>query len=307
MKKLILAITVLALSLSANAQKVDIKPTIQKGLTASYETEMQVTTTAPQAGSHEANTKYTVNYSVENVNSDSAIITMRISDVVVPKEADAEGSEIISALKDMDVKFSTSPSGKLYNILNYNDVRQKVVAMMREMVDKQFESNPTLAQATTKDALYSVVEKQINPEYLKEQIKQNDVFSLFGRTITTGETEQSEQKGIKLSTTYTVGNVFGIITVAGSTKSVMTKEDIKNAFFTQLEESGLAKEQVEQAKSQWGMIEASGMAKMEIAGTDTYHFGANLWPTDITSSSESTIFGASVNTSTKTKLISHSW
>lgn len=307
MKKHLLAITALAISLSANAQKVDIKPTLQKGLTATYETEMQVTTTAPQSGSHEANTKYTVNYNVLDVNSDSAIINMRISDVVVPKEAEAEGSEMISALKDMDVKFSTSPSGKLYNILNYNDVRQKVVAMMREMVDKQFDSNPALAQATTKEALYSVVEKQISPEYLKEQIKQNDVFSLFGRTLTTGETEQSEQKGIKLSTTYTMGNVFGIVTVAGSTKSVMTKDDIKNAFFTQLEESGLAKEQVEQAKSQWGMIEASGMAKMEIAGTDTYHFGANLWPTDITSSSESSIFGATVNTSTKTKLTSHSW
>lgn len=307
MKKQIMAMAALALSLTVNAQKVDVKPAIQKGLSATYETEMQVATAAPQVGSHEANTKYTVNYTVEDANADSAIVVMKISDVVVPEGDDVEWSELFAALNGMDVRFSTTPAGKLVNILNYNDLRQKVVTVLRQKVDRQFEANPQLAQATTKDALYNAVEKQITPEYLKDQIKQNDVFSLFGRTITTGETEQTEQKGIKLATTYTVGNVFGITTIAGSTKSVMTKDDIKNAFFTQLEESGLSKDQVEQAKSQWGMIEASGMAKMEIVGTDTYHFGANLWPTDITSSSESSIFGATVNTSTKTKLTAHSW
>ncbi len=307
MKKNIIAIAALALSLGANAQKIDVKPTIEKGLSATYETEMQVTTSAPQVGSHEANTKYTVSYTVEDTNSDSAIILMKITDVVLPEGDDADGSELFAALKDMDIRFSTTPTGSLLNVMDYDNVRQKVVTALRQEVDKQFEANPQLAQATTKDVLYNAVEKQINPESLKDQIKQNDVFSLFGRTITTGETEQTERKGIKLATTYTVGNVFGITTVAGSTKSVMTKDDIKNAFFTQLEESGLSKDQVEQAKGQWGMIEASGMAKMELVSTDTYHFGANLWPTDISSTSESSVFGATVNTSSKTKLTAHSW
>lgn len=307
MKKFLLIIATTALSLSLGAQTVNIKPVLQKGLTATYETETQVNTSAPQGGSELANTKYTTTYTVEDVNSDSAVIVSRITNVDMPKEALNEAATLIKGLQDVDFRISTDTSGKPRNILNYSEVRSKVVTMLKGFIDEQFKANPALAQAASKDDLYGAIEKQIDKNYLLEQVEQDNVLKLAGESISTGQTEQTEVKGIKLSTTYTVGNVFGITTVSGSVKSAMTKEDVKNAFFKQLDGSGLSKEQIEQTKSQWGMIEASGMAKMEIAGNNTYHFGANFWPTDITATSESTVFGAKINTTSKTKLTSHSW
>ncbi len=307
MKKFLLIIATTALSLSLGAQTVNIKPVLQKGLTATYETETQINTSAPQGGSELANTKYTTTYTVEDVNTDSAVIVSRITNVDMPKEALNEAATLIKGLQDVDFRISTELSGKPRNILNYSEVRGKVVNMLKGFIDEQFNANPALDKAASKDDLYGAIEKQIDKNYLLEQVEQDNVLKLAGESISSGQTEQTEVKGIKLSTTYTVGNVLGITTVSGSVKSAMTKEDVKNAFFKQLDGSGLSKEQIEQTKSQWGMIEASGMAKMEIVGNNSYHFGTNLWPTDITSTSESTVFGATINTTSKTKLTSHSW
>lgn len=307
MKKAFFTAAFIALSMTAAAQTTEIRPALQKDLYAVYNTDVKVEVSGPQ-GSQDIKASYQSRFTVQSVAADTAIVCMQIPSAIIPDDTKLSSAiQAVLSFKGTDIIFSTDMSGKPRYILNYKDVHAHMYDVCKSIAEKEFKENPMLAQQMKLEDLVAAIDNQITPATVLKQVSDFDALALNGKKLTTGLTEDSEESNVKVKSTYTVGKVLGITTVAVSTKTNMTKEEMKEAFFATLDKSGISKEQADQVKSQWGMLEAAGMAKMEANGTSTYHFVPNGWLSDVTSSTDINVMGSEVKTNSTTKLSDHSW
>ncbi len=177
-------------------------------------------------------------------------------------EAMDEVQQIIAKLKDVPVIFETDADGKVQKLVNSETIQEKLNVAIKEFADKMFKMAPEMAQVMKKEDIEKQMhEKLTDAEILK--IVADDIFDLYGKTISNGMVEDKEDHGIHMKVTYSVANIFGTQNITAKGVANMSKEETKQLFFEQIDQAGLPDDQVRMIKSNFDQMAAAGMAKIE--------------------------------------------
>lgn len=298
MKK-ILVMLLAFLPLMAMAQTTTIKPVLKAGDVHKYTGETLMSMSSPIGGANMKETKmsFTSDLITKSVTADSAVMENVVRSVDTPQQLTMESMgmtagmnmDFMQTMVDKPTRFSIDKDGTLRNILNIKEVQAWTKEMISE-VDKDNKLNPDmdmLCNATT----------------LRESLRKNGIYSLYGRTIKSGDTESVTMQGLKVLRTYTVSPDGK--TIEASLKSDMTSEDVKNMIIYGLKSANpdvVNDEQMNQIDMMWSMISAQGMDKIDFTGKETYVFGDDGWMTSYTCHFNGKIMGMTMDVSNSATL-----
>ena len=204
------------------------------------------------------------------------------------------GSEI---LKDTKVQVRLDKDGKLLDIINYEEVKNRSVATGERMVDELFKAAPEISQVLTKEAIMEQVTGALTQENLIKSLTGNtNPLALFGLTIINGMQDKYNNNMVDLKRTWLVNGKK----IFASAKSDMSKEELKAYVLSQVEK--LAPQQADMIKDNIDMVLNSGLVKIDVTENANYELGDDLWIKSMETTVETDMMGQKSSTRTKIQL-----
>lgn len=299
MKKSIMLLVVALMAMTLHAQ-ITIKPQLNAGDVFNYHNESTISLSSPQTGVSMKDTKMAsdTRITVKSATKDSVVLEQVITNVDIPQEFTIEGGGSsftqnvgnLKALVGKPVLFSATTDGKPLHVLNLATLKQAMLDYLKSV--------PELSGGKALDPNV-FVENIANDKTMLESVDQAGIYSFFGKTIKTGDTDDFNIEGIKAKRTYTVSDDGKQISVTYTPN--MTSEDVKQMIISQLKMAG-QEAYVSQFEASWPMVEASGMAKVDLSGTMTMQIGDKGWASTIDGNTTVNAMGMVMKSVNKTVL-----
>jgi len=301
MKKLFLLSTLLLVALVASSQ-TKIVPKMKKGLKKTYATEV-VSKVSTQKSPITITTQTT--FEVTDVTTDGYVLDVQVTDV----KSDADQNDIqgrimsmsTEMLKGIHSRYATDKDGKVIKILNFNEIKEKTLAMIDNLLTEMSMSGSEEAKTMMGKLAESVKEELTNKlteEMVLESIRVNtSPLALNGKTIATGtEEEFKNDMGIKMKRTYTVKDKRNI---QSSAIMNMSGEEMKEMIYNLV--AKMVPGMTDEIRK--GMDSVIGNIKMEANEETTYTLKSNGWVDTITSEVTSSAMGQGSSLTTKVRLV----
>ena len=296
MKKVFLLSIVILMSVSVFGQSIKVTPVLKKGMKKAYTNTTSVTTmdqtitiASDQLFSITKETSQGYEMTMENANFSSDAKDENLASRLLTL-----GSEI---LKDTKVQVSLNKEGKLLDIINYEEVKNRSVATGERMVDELFKAAPEISQVLTKEAIMEQVTGALTQENLIKSLTGNtNPLALFGLTIVNGMQDKYNNNMVDLKRTWLVNGKK----IFASAKSDMSKEELKAYVLSQVEK--LAPQQADMIKDNIDMVLNSGLVKIDVTENANYELGDDLWIKSMETTVETDMMGQKSSTRTKIQL-----
>ncbi len=291
MKKLILTSAVLLVALMAQAQ-TKIAAKLTNGFKAVYTQELTV-----EAAGTSFNVVTEEEYAVSDVTPTGAVITVTTTKVASDaKEVPAQLMLIpMKAMEGSSVRLATDADGQVQKVLNADEMKEKMLAMITKMIDNFMAEYTEVAQMLPKESLIEQLSNRVSEEMILESMK-SGVLALNGKQLSNGATETEVKNGMKLKRMYFV---MGKTVVANATID-MTKDEMKAAIIKEVEES--APDQAQMVKENIDAL--MGQMKMDLTEKTTYTLSdTNGWITSIKTEVNQDIMGQQTKQTSVIKLV----
>lgn len=296
MKKVFLLSIVILMSVSVFGQSIKVTPVLKKGMKKAYTNTTAVTTmdqtitiTSDQLLTITKETPQGYEMTMENANFSSDAKDENLASRLLTL-----GSEI---LKDTKVQVRLDKDGKLLDIINYEEVKNRSVATGEHMVDELFKAAPEISQVLTKEAIMEQVTGALTQENLIKSLTGNtNPLALFGLTIVNGMQDKYNNNMVDLKRTWLVNGKK----IFASAKSDMSKEELKAYVLSQVEK--LAPQQADMIKDNIDMVLNSGLVKIDVTENANYELGDDLWIKSMETTVETDMMGQKSSTRTKIQL-----
>ena len=296
MKKVFLLSIVILMSVSVFGQSIKVTPVLKKGMKKAYMNTTAVTTmdqtitiTSDQLLTITKETPQGYEMTMENANFSSDAKDENLASRLL-----ALGSEI---LKDTKVQVRLDKDGKLLDIINYEEVKNRSVATGERMVDELLKAAPEISQVLTKEAIMEQVTGSLTQENLIKSLTGNtNPLALFGLTIINGMQDKYNNNMVDLKRTWLVNGKK----IFASAKSDMSKEELKAYVLSQVEK--LAPQQADMIKDNIDMVLNSGLVKIDVTENANYELGDDLWIKSMETTVETDMMGQKSSTRTKIQL-----
>lgn len=296
MKKVFLLSIVILMSVSVFGQSIKVTPVLKKGMKKAYTNTTAVTTmdqtitiTSDQLLTITKETPQGYEMTMENANFSSDAKDENLASRLLTL-----GSEI---LKDTKVQVRLDKDGKLLDIINYEEVKNRSVATGERMVDELFKAAPEISQVLTKEAIMEQVTGALTQENLIKSLTGNtNPLALFGLTIVNGMQDKYNNNMVDLKRTWLVNGKK----IFASAKSDMSKEELKAYVLSQVEK--LAPQQADMIKDNIDMVLSSGLVKIDVTENANYELGDDLWIKSMETTVETDMMGQKSSTRTKIQL-----
>ena len=174
-------------------------------------------------------------------------------------------------------------------------------------IDSLYAKVPELEGVTPKMNMIMALSNTLNEANITEYVKEQTVFSLYGKTLKTGDQEDKSVQGMKTTTSYDVNQILGMLTIVGKVKANMSEDDVKSFLISNMKEMGVSDGAVSEMVKVWSQMKAVGMTTITYNATDTYHFTPSFWVNDYTTESRMKLMGMDVKGKGEFKLGEHSW
>ena len=282
MKKMYAMLVMVMVSMCAMSQSIKVQAKFAKGEYAIYESTSTVKIAMPTGESEEVTTKGEIKDDVTDARSDGytiAITTLKwdgdnssagtLGDFSAMQEEMLVGKTII---------LDTDKDGKVVRIANFDEMKKQMEEMADGIVDKIFAEVDASSAPMKKENIKEVIMGELTEEnMLKSAVHSSNQFSLYGKTIATGTTEDETVSHMKMKTTYFVlpQKSADSYTIKSSSVINMDKEDMKKLIIDTI--TKMAPDQADMVKQNIDMLLDSGMMKIEGSRTCTYNMLANGW------------------------------
>ena len=293
MKKLLMNSLMLLAVLTAQGQ-TKVAPTLQKGMTKTYET----TTVMQAPGQNAVTFKEEDTYTVSAANSDGYTIDIVSNNITSDAAADNIMGQVMTAANQLyaglKVSVATDKSGKPMKIANYAELKPQLDAGADKLLAVLLEKIPALQDAMGKEQLKSVIMKMASEENLLNQVKTStSVLTLNGKTITTAMSESYvNEKKLKMKRMYFVRGQ----TITSNASLDMTKDELKALIIAEVEKD--APQQADMMKQNIDLLMDSGQLKMDITENATFQLDTDGWIKGIKVESDINTIGQKVTTTT---------
>lgn len=285
-KLMILALALMSMGLQAQTA---FKAQLKEGDVFNYTVDATMKMAAPQAGMNLKDLHFTMEqrFTVKTAGADSAVIESVVTQMDAPGEVSGvapDGSPFseslgsTKALVGKPVLVSVNPDGSMRHILNLGDIKQQMTDYLSSLPKDGDEGIDAAAMA----------ENICNDSTFLASYDQSGIFKFFGKTLKTGDTEDINVMGLKSKAAYTVSADGRKVEATYSPN--MTSDDVKQMIVQQLKAAG-QDEAIGQIDQMWPQMEAMGMAKVDISGTETQTFGDKGWPETIDSDLKANMMG----------------
>jgi len=200
-------------------------------------------------------------------------------------------------LKNSRIQILLNKEGKVMDIVNYQEVKEKSLTMANHIIDELFESTPEISQVLKKETLREQVSKELTSEKIINGLTVSaSPLALFGRTITSGMEDKYNNNMVSLKRIWLVtGKVVG-----ASAKADMSREELKTFILSQVEK--MAPQQADMIKENIDQVLNTGLIKLDMSEKSNYELADDLWVKSMTNDMESNFMGQKSDTHTKIQL-----
>ena len=305
MKKTISAFVLCVMAIQLSAQSL-IKADFQKDETATYTTTIKTAIANPMSVSAEVTSNIETKYTVQDVTDKGFTIESLVTKVEIQganEEVNDSQTEFYKNLLNIPFIITTDINGKPEHIKNYPEVSKKITDNNANYIEQIYKKHPDIAQLQPKDKILANLNSKVTEEtLLKQQTDNWGFFKFFGKTLKNGDIESEISNGMKVKNIYTIAPILGTTVITETTTADMTEDEEKEFILGQLAENGIPEEQIEQMKTNWSQLAATGMTKVDINATTTYRMLKKGWMQEITCNSVNKIIGMDMKVNTYTKL-----
>lgn len=302
MKKLSVIIFAMMMVMGAQAQ-VKVAPKLAKGNEATYNTKVSMNVPGVE---NEIVMNINATFSVVEETPDGFIIATKPNSFESNVKEDDFLGQVMTMAVEMANKLKTqlvaNKEGKIVGIKDYDKLKAESETLINDMVDKVASKIPQeMAGMIPVDMLKQEAAEKISEKALVESMQNAGPFALNGRTIMTGAQEEYVgEQGMKMKRLYLLTSTDGKKIRTSGTLN-MTKEEMKQMFIEQIEQS--MPDQAEAVKQNIDMMMDSGMLKMEITDTSDYTLTDNQWVQSVTTTVVSSTMGQESKVTTTMELV----
>ncbi len=310
MKKTFLTFVLLFTAVALQAQTL-IKANFNKGDKATYEYTANIDLASMMQGKTlTANVTSKLHVDVKEANAEGYQIELLFSDLKVDGDETAlqqGGGQLLTMLNDVPLLYQTDKNGALKKLLNSEEAVGKMSKTGIAKIDSLYAKNPEIEKVNPKMNMLMALSNTLTEEFITEYVKEQTVFSLYGKTLKTGDQEDKSVQGMKTTTSYDVNQILGMLTIVGKVKANMSEDDVKGFLIGNMKKFGVGDDAVSQIEKNWSQMRAMGMTTITYNATDTYHFTPSFWVNDYTTESRMKLMGMDVKGKGEFKLGGHSW
>jgi len=278
-------------SVMAQAQ-VKIAPKLTVGQKMVYTNEMNSKSTL---GDTKVTNKTT--YLVSEKTSDGYIIDVTTTDFDVTSGQGFMGVIMVLTQKmveNITTRVNVDNDGKAIGIVNYDEMKQKSIQNLNQILDNLYAENPELAITMNKQDIIKSVEGEVSEAaFLKSIVlTPNNILTLNGKTISNQQTEKYLNiQDIQMKRTFTISDDGKTITA--DSKVDMTKDELKKFIIDKVTKS--MPNQAEAMMANIDMVINSGM--LNITGTEKtiYKFMDNGWIQSLNYTVNMNVMGQNIN------------
>lgn len=310
MKKTFLTFVFLLTAVVLQAQTL-IKANFNKGDKATYEYTANIDLASMMQGKTlTANVTSKLHVDVKEANAEGYQIELLFSDLKVDGDETAlqqGGGQLLTMLNDVPLLYQTDKNGALKKLLNSEEAVGKMSKTGIAKIDSLYAKNPEIEKVNPKMNMLMALSNTLTEEFITEYVKEQTVFSLYGKTLKTGDQEDKSVQGMKTTTSYDVNQILGMLTIVGKVKANMSEDDVKGFLIGNMKKFGVGDDAVSQIEKNWSQMRAMGMTTITYNATDTYHFTPSFWVNDYTTESRMKLMGMDVKGKGEFKLGEHSW
>lgn len=310
MKKTFLTFVFLLTAVALQAQTL-IKANFNKGDKATYEYTANIDLASMMQGKTlTANVTSKLHVDVKEANAEGYQIELLFSDLKVDGDETAlqqGGGQLLTMLNDVPLLYQTDKNGALKKLLNSEEAVGKMSKTGIAKIDSLYAKNPEIEKVNPKMNMLMALSNTLTEEFITEYVKEQTVFSLYGKTLKTGDQEDKSVQGMKTTTSYDVNQILGMLTIVGKVKANMSEDDVKGFLIGNMKKFGVGDDAVSQIEKNWSQMRAMGMTTISYNATDTYHFTPSFWVNDYTTESRMKLMGMDVKGKGEFKLGEHSW
>lgn len=310
MKKTFLTFVLLFTAVALQAQTL-IKANFNKGDKATYEYTANIDLASMMQGKTlTANVTSKLHVDVKEANAEGYQIELLFSDVKIDGDESVlqkSGGQLLTMLNNVPLRYQTDKNGALKKLLNTDEVVGKMSKIAIAKIDSLYAKVPELEGVTPKMNMIMALSNTLNEANITEYVKEQTVFSLYGKTLKTGDQEDKSVQGMKTTTSYDVNQILGMLTIVGKVKANMSEDDVKSFLIGNMKKFGVGDDAVSQIEKNWSQMRAMGMTTITYNATDTYHFTPSFWVNDYTTESRMKLMGMDVKGKGEFKLGEHSW
>ena len=310
MKKTFLTFVLLFTAVALQAQTL-IKANFNKGDKATYEYTANIELASMMQGKTlTANVTSKLHVDVKEANAEGYQIELLFSDLKVDGDEPAlqqGGGQLLTMLNDVPLLYQTDKNGALKKLLNSEEAVGKMSKTGIAKIDSLYAKNPEIEKVNPKMNMLMALSNTLTEEFITEYVKEQTVFSLYGKTLKTGDQEDKSVQGMKTTTSYDVNQILGMLTIVGKVKANMSEDDVKGFLIGNMKKFGVGDDAVSQIEKNWSQMRAMGMTTITYNATDTYHFTPSFWVNDYTTESRMKLMGMDVKGKGEFKLGEHSW
>lgn len=310
MKKTFLTFVFLFTAVALQAQTL-IKANFNKGDKATYEYTANIDLASMMQGKTlTANVTSKLHVDVKEANAEGYQIELLFSDLKVDGDETAlqqGGGQLLTMLNNVPLLYQTDKNGALKKLLNSEEAVGKMSKTGIAKIDSLYAKNPEIEKVNPKMNMLMALSNTLTEEFITEYVKEQTVFSLYGKTLKTGDQEDKSVQGMKTTTSYDVNQILGMLTIVGKVKANMSEDDVKGFLIGNMKKFGVGDDAVSQIEKNWSQMRAMGMTTITYNATDTYHFTPSFWVNDYTTESRMKLMGMDVKGKGEFKLGEHSW
>ena len=310
MKKTFLTFVLLFTAVALQAQTL-IKANFNKGDKATYEYTANIDLASMMQGKTlTANVTSKLHIDVKEANAEGYQIELLFSDLKVDGDETAlqqGGGQLLTMLNDVSLLYQTDKNGALKKLLNSEEAVGKMSKTGIAKIDSLYAKNPEIEKVNPKMNMLMALSNTLTEEFITEYVKEQTVFSLYGKTLKTGDQEDKSVQGMKTTTSYDVNQILGMLTIVGKVKANMSEDDVKGFLIGNMKKFGVGDDAVSQIEKNWSQMRAMGMTTISYNATDTYHFTPSFWVNDYTTESRMKLMGMDIKVKGEYKLGEHSW
>lgn len=310
MKKTFLTFVLLFTAVALQAQTL-IKANFNKGDKATYEYTANIDLASMMQGKTlTANVTSKLHVDVKEANAEGYQIELLFSDLKVDGDETAlqqGGGQLLTMLNDVPLLYQTDKNGALKKLLNSEEAVGKMSKTGIAKIDSLYAKNPEIEKVNPKMNMLMALSNTLTEEFITEYVKEQTVFSLYGKTLKTGDQEDKSVQGMKTTTSYDVNQILGMLTIVGKVKANMSEDDVKGFLIGNMKKFGVGDDGVSQIENNWSQMRAMGMTTISYNATDTYHFTPSFWVNDYNMESRMKLMGMDIKVKGEYKLGEHSW
>ena len=310
MKKTFLTFVLLFTAVALQAQTL-IKANFNKGDKATYEYTANIDLASMMQGKTlTANVTSKLHVDVKEANAEGYQIELLFSDLKVDGDETAlqqGGGQLLTMLNDVPLLYQTDKNGALKKLLNSEEAVGKMSKTGIAKIDSLYAKNPEIEKVNPKMNMLMALSNTLTEEFITEYVKEQTVFSLYGKTLKTGDQEDKSVQGMKTTTSYDVNQILGMLTIVGKVKANMSEDDVKSFLIGNMKKFGVGDDAVSQIEKNWSQMRAMGITTITYNATDTYQFTPSFWVNDYTTESRMKLMGMDVKGKGEFKLGEHSW